>query len=128
MVFAVSGCATAPKGPTDEERIAATVDLWKTGLIAHDVDKVIGTFSDTFSHYEASDKATLKEMLAQAFEMGMGDDMAIDTEDTRTTIEEGEATVGPIRMTTVAGALSGDLVLTKEADGIWRITAVDVGY
>ena len=120
-----TGCVTSSQGVSDEELIAQTVEAWKTALVAHDLENVMAAFSDEFAHYQAPDKATLEEMLGQAFEMGMGDDIAVDLEGAETQIEGDRATVGPIELTTAIGSITGDLVLAKEKDG-WLIVTIDV--
>jgi len=127
LAIVAAGCATTPE-VSDQELIAQTVESWRTALLAHDVEGTMATFSEDFSHYEAPDKKTMHEMLAQAIDMGLGDNMAIDTNAAETKIvpEENRATCGPIELTTVAGSLTGSLVLQKDDDGVWRIVTLEV--
>ncbi len=130
LVIMATGCATTPE-VSNEELIAQTVESWRTALLAHDVEGTMATFSEDFSHYEAPNKDTMHEMLAQAIDMGLGDNMAIDNNAAETEIvpEKNRATYGPIELTTVAGSLSGSLVLQKDDDGVWRIVNLEVtGY
>ncbi|MDQ1256818.1 MAG: Nuclear transport factor 2 family protein [Candidatus Hydrogenedentes bacterium] len=123
-----AGCATTGQGPADDELIAQMVERWKAALIAQDAAGTMACFSENFTHYEVKDKATMTDMLGQAFDMGMGEDMDIDLKDAKTVVESEKATVGPIHLSTIAGSLSGDLVLAKE-NGQWLITTIDAsGY
>ncbi|MDQ1256820.1 MAG: hypothetical protein QG656_1420 [Candidatus Hydrogenedentes bacterium] len=123
-VAALSGCATT-KGPSDEELIAGVLEQWKTGFVEQNIEKIVATYSETFTNPEVPDKAGLQEFLEGAVDMGYLEDVEVATEDTDTVIEGTTATIYPIDLTSAAGSVTIELTLAKEEAG-WLITGMDI--
>jgi len=112
----VAGCASTPKGPTDQELVAQTVNAWVEAMKAGDVDGVMKTYSESFTHYEWGDKEGLQIFLEDAKDMGYLDDLEVAIDELETEIEDGEATVYPIELEGAFGSVTIELVLKKEID------------
>lgn len=136
MVIALAGCATggggtakeagAMKGVSDAEGIKQTLEAWKAGMETKDVTKLGSVISDKFSHYEWGDKTQMLSFLKEQFAQGTLDGAKIDASAAKTTIENGVATVFPVKMTAPVGDITIEFTLAKEADGVWRATKINV--
>ena len=124
LVIAV-GCATGPKGPTDEELVAAQALAFSEALMSKDLDGVMATVSEDFYHPEVGDKEALKDMVGQAIDAGYFDDGEMDMEGSETVVEGDTATVYPIVLSSGAGSVTIGLSLKKGEDG-WMIVELDV--
>ena len=127
-VLVVAGGCAGLGGPSDEELISAVVEKWAAAMVKPDVDVVLETYSENFSHYEVPDKASLEEFLNQAVEMGYLEDAEVYLEDAETEIdpEAGTAMVYPIDLSSSAGYVTIELNLAKEEDAGWLITGMDI--
>jgi len=124
-VALMTGCASTPKGPTDEELISKLITDWTATGVAEDIDKIMTFYSDAFQSYEYGDKAGLKRFLQDAKDMGYMQDASFDTAKTKVEIKDGEAKAYPIDMKASFGSASIELVLKKEGSA-WMITGMDV--
>ena len=128
MVFVasvVAGCATGPKGPTDQELITTTVKSFTEALLLKNIDALMATVSENFYHPEVGDKAAAKDMLGQGMDSGYVDDGAIDLDNMAIKIEGDTAEAYPIVASAPAGSVTVGLTLKKE-NGAWLITAINV--
>jgi hypothetical protein len=121
-VALVAGCATAPKGPSDEELVAQTVGEWQAAVLEKDIDRVMAITSEDFSNAEAADKEAWRSYLDFISASGYLDGAEVDPSGAETVIneEEGTATVGPIVLSTAAGVFNLELELAKEQSG-WMV-------
>lgn len=119
------GCATGPKGPTDEELVAAQAKAFSEALLAKNVDGVMATLSEDFYHPEVGDKQALKDMVGQAIDAGYFDDGEMELEGAETVVEGDTATVYPIVLSSGAGSVTIGLTL-KKAEGGWLVVEIDV--
>lgn len=124
VVVLVSGCAGLGKGPSDQELVMNQITALKEGLLAKDIDKVMGTISESFYHPEAGDKATIKEFLQQGIDMGYLDNGEVNLDNVKITIEGDTATAYPIEASSSAGSATAELKLKKEDKG-WFIVGGD---
>ncbi|MDQ1256821.1 MAG: Nuclear transport factor 2 family protein [Candidatus Hydrogenedentes bacterium] len=127
----LAGCATGPKGPTDQELITQTVTQLKDALFAGDSEKLLACFSEDFSHYEVPDKQTLADYVQMGVDMGYIDQLeeqnaVMEFAEAEIKIEGDTATMYPIEASADAGSVTVELTLKKEADGVWRIVTADV--
>jgi hypothetical protein len=118
----ICACASAPKGPTDEELVAQLVQSWQQAIIDKDLDASMAITSESFSNSEAADKAMWKSYLEWIIASGYLDGAEADASGAETTIEEGKATVGPIVLSTAAGVFNMELTLAKEEAG-WMVVS-----
>lgn len=119
------GCATGPKGPTDEELVAAQAQAFSEALMAENIDGVMATISDDFYHPEVGDKEALKDMIGQAMDSGYFDDGEMDLEGSESVVEGDTATVYPIVLSSGAGSVTIGLTL-KKAEGGWLVVELDL--
>ena len=122
----VSGCATAAKGPSDEELIKGVLGNWKAGIEGKDIAKVESGISSEFKHYEWGDKAGLVGFLKQSFDQGDLNNAKVNIDNAKITIEKGTATVYPVEMSASFGSATIEFNMKKEADGQWRAVGVTV--
>ena len=119
------GCATAPEGPSDEELIAQVAEGMAANLAAIDLDKLMTFYSEDFENWEWGDKAGLKAFIKEAIEDGYLEDIEVDMEKAKTTIEGDKATVYPIEITASFGGATAEIELKKEGCA-WLIVAMDL--
>lgn len=126
VLFAVisCGCASLGKGPSDEDLIAGILADWKAAVEAQDIDKMMAVYSEDFEGEGGAGKPEAREFLESAKEQGYLDDAEVILEDAETVIEADTdtATVAPIGLEGAFGSVDLELYLTKEADGVWRVT------
>ncbi len=130
----VAGCATTGKGPTDEELINSTLQKVKTALESQNLDMLMETFAEDFSHDQVPDKATAREMLDMGISMGYADDGECNLDRVSVSIDpDGEtASAYPVDLSGPPGSISVELILGKreiEVDGkkqkAWLITTIN---
>lgn len=114
------GCAMGQKGPSDRELIMNTMNEWKAGLIAKNVDEASKAYSEDFSDGEGRGKEQMVDFLKEAISMGYLDSLTVDLDSAQVTINDESATVGPVALASSAGAMSLNITLKKEGDA-WRI-------
>jgi hypothetical protein len=119
-VALIVGCASAPKGPTDEELLAQVVTQWEQSVVAKDLDAMMALYSESFSNAEAADKAAWRSYLEWIMASGYIDGAEVDVSGAETTIEEGTATIGPLVLSSAGGIFNIGLDLAKEEAG-WLI-------
>lgn len=115
------GGADAPAGPSDEELIQDIISSSLDALKAKDIDSMMSSYSDDFSSNQGMDKAGMAQFLNQANEMGMLDDVTVDTTAMTTTIAGDTAEVAGIGLEGAFGALTLGFKLEKR-DGAWVVT------
>jgi ketosteroid isomerase-like protein len=108
------GCQILGLGPSDEDLINATMTDWKVALIAHDMDKLMETYSEDYVNTQGGDKNSVREFIAGAIEQGYLDNAKVNLEDAQTKIEGDKANVGPIELTSDVGTYVLDCTLQKE--------------
>ena len=121
----VTGCATGGPTLSDEEMVELQLEQWSQGLVEHDMDKFLGTISESFSARQAPDKETLAGFIEQAIDAGYIEEAEVVTEDAQFTIENGVCSVYPVDLMSIAGSVAVELTFTKE-DGTWLVTGMDV--
>ncbi len=116
----VCGCQILGVGPSDEQLVNTTMAEWKAALIAHDLDKLMATYSENYVSTQGGGKDSVREFIAGAIEQGYLDNTMINLEDAQITIEADKAKVGPVELTSDAGTYVLEYTLQKE-DGTWLI-------
>jgi len=115
------GCATTGRAVDERAAVQKTLADWKAAIERQDIDAMMVAYSEDFTTSEGNTKAEVHEFFSQANEAGYLDGVEADLAEAEIVIEEGVANVGPIMLSSNAGALDTTLVLKKEADGVWRI-------
>ena len=125
MIGLVAGCATTPK-KSDDDLIKETVATVKTALESKDIEMLLTTFSEDFSHPElAGGKGEAREMLQMGVDAGYADDGEVSIVDMQITKnDDGTASVYPVDLSGAPGSISVELVMKKEGD-VWRIVTVN---
>ncbi len=116
----VCGCQILGVGPSDEELVSATMADWKAALIAHDLDKLMETYSEDYVSTQGGGKDSVHEFLAGVIEQGYLDNVKVNLEDAQIMIEGDKANIGPVELTSDAGTYVLEYTLHKE-EGIWLI-------
>lgn len=123
----VCGCQTLKsKGPSDSDLIAAQLSQWKAGMEAQDIEKTMTVYSEAFRHVEAGDKAGIKSYLKRAMDEGYLNSAVVTLDKAKTEIKGGTATVYPVTISASFGSATLRFYLTKENDGVWRLTNMDI--
>ena len=125
LVAVMCGCATGPKGPTDEELILGQLAALRDAVIAGDAEKVVATISEDFYHPEVGDKSVIAELIQQGIDAGYTEDGEVDLEMVEITIEGDTATAYPVEASSSAGSVTAEVTFKKEKDS-WYITGGDV--
>lgn len=113
-MLTVLGCAGMGKGPSDQELIRATIDKVKAALEAKNIDMLMQTFGDDFEHPEVGGKDEARQMLQLGLESGYADEGKVDLSNMQIKInDDGTASAYPIDLSSVAGAVSVELILKK---------------
>ena len=85
------GCSTMCKGPSDAEQVQNLLNAWKTGALEKNIDKIMATIADEFSHsgsdYQAADKAALKKFAESSKEQGYFEGVDISLDSAKTDIQ-----------------------------------------
>lgn len=113
------GCATAAKGPSDQEQIQSVLNKWGQSLVAKDVNALMALYSENFQA-QGRGKADMKEFIEDAIDEGYLEDAKVDTSAVQIAIEGDTATATPITLEGPAGSMSLRLDLSKE-NGQWLI-------
>lgn len=121
----VAGCLTGGKGPKPEDLIRQSLGDFKAGMESKDIDKVMSSISDNFSHYEWGDKASMRSFLADTFSQGDLDDAEVTYEDVEIVVEGDEATAYPVELMAVFGSATIELTFTNEGDA-WLVTGMEI--
>ncbi len=126
LVTTLCGCASllGGGGPSDAELVAAALAGWKTGMEAQDIDKMMAQISEDFQGQNGG-KPELKALLEGAIDQFYLDGAEVDIDVAETTIEGETASVMGIGLETDMGEATMDMELKKEADGAWRIIAIE---
>jgi len=121
----VLGCATTPEGPTTEDFIMGTLNSFKTGLEALDIDKMMTCFSEDFSSNQIGGKDELRTVLEDYKNGGDLNNARVDMAVANfTTLEDGTISVFPVDVRTDAGMAVLEFKVKQDMDGVWR--AVDM--
>lgn len=123
-VVMLCGCQILGLGPSDEDLVSATMADWKTALIAHDMDKLMETFSENYANSDGGDKESVREFISGVIDQGYLDNTKVNLEDAKITIEGDKATVAPVEVTSDAGEYVLEYELQKE-NGAWLIISSD---
>ena len=125
VVFA-AGCATMGGGQKDAKAVQKTLDGWKAALEKQDVDGMMAFYSEDFTTDRGNTKDELKEFFQGAKDQGYLEGATADLTMAEIKIENGEASVWPVQLSSDAGSLEASLVLKKEADKVWRIVSSEM--
>lgn len=114
-VLVLGGCAALGKGPSDEELIRQTAHKLKLALESKNLDMLMETFAEDFSHQEAQTKAKAREMLKMGLDMGYADDGKCDIEKIEIKIDKDKktASVYPVDLSGSQGSIAVELILGK---------------
>lgn len=121
------GCATVPKGPTDEEMIAQRIQDGIAAAKAINYDAFDSFVSNSFQSGEVGDKAALLDLLKMGESMGLADDFEIDLSQAKTVVTGDQATVGPITANSSMGSITVTIFGAKE-NGVWMLTGGEPSY
>ena len=122
-----AGCATAPKGPSDEEMVMKRVQECVAAMKAKDFTAFDKFVSNSFSAPAVGDKASFLDMLKMADSMGMADNVEVDLSQAKVVVEGAKCTVTPITASSGAGSITVKGYGAKE-NGVWMLTGGEQSY
>ncbi len=127
---ATSGGAKAPvsggpgaKATGDKDQILASINAWKAGLAAKNVDQILAVYSENFKDSQGRGKAEVRKFIETAVSRGNLDGIVMDTGQTVVTVNGTTATASPILLNGSFGTFSMTTSWAKEAAG-WKIVSV----
>ncbi len=120
FVVAVSGCQILGGGPSDKDLVNATMADWRVALIAHDMDKLMENYSESYLNTQGGNKASVRDFISGAIEQGYLENTKVNLEGAEVTIEDDKADVAPVHVTSDDGAYVLEFKLQKE-DKSWLI-------
>jgi hypothetical protein len=116
----VVGCATTG-GTKDRKSLDKTLASWKAAIEKQDIDGMMAAYSEDFKTDRGGSKAEMKGFLTNAKDQGYLDGAKADMTKAEIKIEKGTATVGPVDLSSNAGAMTIELSLKRDPDKVWRI-------
>ena len=122
VVVMVVGCATMG-GNKDQKAIDKTLADWKAAIEKQDIDGMMKAYSDSFKGERGAGKAEMKDFLTNAKSQGYLDGAKAEMGKAEIKIEKDTATVGPVDLSSNAGAFTVQLSLKRDPDKVWRIVA-----
>ena len=120
-----AGCATGPKGPSDEELVKLQAQAFLQGLLDGDIDAAVAALSEDFFHPEVGDKEAFTAIGGEAIAAGYFEGGEMDLQDAEALIEGTKADVYPCVLSSSQGSLTFGMTMAKEATG-WMITELDI--
>ena len=124
VIVAMAGCgggAGGASGPSDEEILQSILADWMAAFQELDIDKVLSFYADSFTSDQGGGKAEMGEFLQGAKDQGFLDDLDISVANIVIEIDGDKATVQPIEIEGVFGALTMETEWEK-IDGQWLVT------
>ena len=113
-----NGCQSAM--PSDEELIKGTMTNWKATLTARDLDRLMATYSDNYASARASGKDAVRQRMTRIFDQGWMDNVKVNLENAKTTIDRDKAEFGPVEFISDEGTFTSEYTLQKKY-GAWFI-------
>lgn len=135
VALCLGGCARFGEAPTDEELVMQQTHRFVDDFLAADVDNILSYVSEDFSAQRVESKQALEAYIEMGRASGRLDDMEamieqydarIELQDAKVTIDGNKAYVYPIDASASVGAVSAELEFTKDPDGVWRISGLNV--
>ncbi len=115
------GCGVRGSGPTDDELVAATVEGWREAMVAGDIDRVMATYSEEFSCFDAPDRGAIRAYLSGLLEQGALEGVEVFVDRAEATREGEVYRVFPVEMVLANGSLTVSRLTLREEDGAWLI-------
>jgi ketosteroid isomerase-like protein len=125
VVVTLCGCQILGMGPSDEDLINTTMADWSAALIAHDMDKLMETYSESYTNSQGGDKASVREFISGVIDQGYLDNTKVNLEDAEIKIEGEKADIGPVEVISDSGTYVLDYTLQKE-DKAWLIVGSEM--
>ena len=125
ILVMVIGCATMGRMTPREEIVAAITDL-QASIMAQDMDKILGIYSDDFSDSQGVTKAMVRSTFEGMASQGTLQNITIEgLEKSEITVDDNSATITPLIVGTPQGKISYNCTMKKEADGVWRFVSAE---
>ena len=127
IAVAAAGCATTPKGPTDEQLISQRVQEALKNIQAKNFEAFTGLVSPSFSSSAVGNRDDLLAYLKNADGMGFLDGLKVDLSGAKTIVAGSKASLAPV----VANGSFGSITLNFEGikeKGVWVISNVEPGF
>ena len=112
IVVLAGGCQVG--APSDEELINWTMTDWKAALKARDLDRLMATYSENYVSARASGKDSVRQRMTRIFDRGWMDNVKVNLENAKTTIDRDKAEFGPVKFNSDKGMFTRQFTLQKE--------------
>ncbi len=108
-------------GPSDKDLINWTMTDWKAALKARDLDRLMATYSENYVSVRASGKDSVRERMTRIFDRGWMDNVKINLENAKTTIDRDKAQFGPVEFISDEDMFTYEYTLLQKEYGAWFI-------
>ena len=126
LALLAAGCATVGAGPTEQERLQATLDGWSASFESQDIDAMMAFYSEDFATDAGYSRNAIGQYFQAMADAGYLEGAEADFSLSTIVMQNGTATVGPIYLSSFAGSLRTMLELEQDADGVWRIVESEI--
>ena len=116
------GCA-ALGGPSDTDRVRDVMTQWDSAIRAGDVDAVMAFYTENYEGWRGTGIDELRERFENWLpRMAEAGESVFDISEAVPTIEGNTATFSPVKLRMRDRSFPMQYTLTKETDGVWRIS------
>jgi hypothetical protein len=120
ILVLAGGCQIG--GLSDEELISWTMTDWKAALTAQDLDRLMAAYSENYVSNRADSKDAARERMTRIFERGWMDNVKVNLENAKITIDGDKAKFGPVEFISDEDMFTYEYTLQKEY-GAWFIVS-----
>ena len=124
MIMALVGTGCAVFGwMNDTDRVNDVMTQWDAAMRAGDVDAVMALYSENYKGWRGTSVDELRERLENWLpRMAEAGESVFDISEAVPTVDGNTATFSPVTLRMRDRAFQIRYTLTKEADGVWRIS------
>jgi ketosteroid isomerase-like protein len=124
MILALVGMGCAVLGGmSDTDLVCDVMTQWNDAMKAGDVDAVMALYSEDYEGWRGTGIEELRERFDNWVpRMAEAEESAFDLSEAVPIVEENTATFSPVIFRMRDRSLRIQYTLTKEADGVWRIS------
>ena len=122
ILVVLSACGLVGGGPTDQEQVDATLAEWRDAVVAGDIDRVLATYSEEFTCFDAPSREAMTELMVGLRDQGAlrGVEVFLDRAEKE---ETGDAIrVFPVEMIGPYANLTVLRLTLREEGGRWLIS------
>jgi ketosteroid isomerase-like protein len=122
LVYVAGGCAMLNRGPSDKDLLGEFLSTYETALVEGDADALVSLYSESYESSDGTDYEEAMTRLRRIVPMFEEWSIEVGTAETQIVVKGDAATLSPVVFDTPGGEMALTMFVTKEADGVWRIT------